>query len=209
MTGRQTVFVVEDDARMCAAIELLLRTEGYDVQSYPSAEALLAEKAELRSICVLTDIRLPGMDGLALHRNLIAMGAAPATVIITAHGDIPMAVSALKDGVVDFIEKPFHPPMLLESVKEACRRALAIRDHGTKAADLKARLNTLTPRELEVLNLLVEGQSSKVIASRLGISVRTAEHHRAHIMENLDAPSTSRLISLALSGNISGRPSQW
>jgi two-component system response regulator FixJ len=207
MTGRQTVFVVEDDARMCAAIELLLRTEGYDVQSYRSAEALLAQKAELRSICVLTDIRLPGMDGLALHRNLIAKGAAPATVMITAHGDIPMAVSALKDGVVDFIEKPFHPPMLLESVKEACRRALAIRDHGTKAADLKARLNTLTPRELEVLNLLVEGQSSKAIASRLGISVRTAEHHRAHIMEKLDAPSTSRLISLALSGDISGRAS--
>jgi two-component system, LuxR family, response regulator FixJ len=205
MTGLQTVFVVEDDARMCAAIELLLRTEGYDVQSYPSAEALLAEKAELQSICVLTDIRLPGMDGLAMHRNLIAMGAAPATVMITAHGDIPMAVSALKDGVVDFIEKPFHPPMLLESVKEACRRALAIRDHGTKAADLKARLNTLTPRELEVLNLLVEGQSSNVIASQLGISVRTAEHHRAHVMEKLDAPSTSRLVSLALSGDISGR----
>jgi two-component system, LuxR family, response regulator FixJ len=106
---------------------------------------------------------------------------------------------------VDFIEKPFHPPMLLESVKEACGRALAIRDHGTKAADFKARLNTLTPRELEVLNLLVEGQSSNVIASQLGISVRTAEHHRAHVMEKLDAPSTSRLVSLALSGDISGR----
>jgi two-component system response regulator FixJ len=207
MTGRQTVFVVEDDARMCAAIELLLRTEGYDVQSYPSAEALLAQKAELRSICVLTDIRLPGMDGLALHRSLVARGATPATVMITAHGDIPMAVSALKDGAVDFIEKPFHPPMLLESVKEASRRALAIRDHGTKAADLKVRLSTLTSRELEVLNLLVEGQSSKAIASRLGISVRTAEHHRAHIMEKLDVPSTSRLISLALSGDISGRAS--
>lgn len=207
MMGRQTVFVVEDDAPTCAAIELLLRTKDYVVQGYPSAESFLTGQVDLQSVCLLTDVRLPGMDGLALHRHLVAIGAAPATIMITGHGDIPMAVSALKDGVLDFIEKPFHPPMLLESVKEASRR-LAVSDHATKAADLKVRLSALTPRESEVLNLLVEGQSSKAIASRLGISVRTAEHHRAHIMEKLDAPSTSRLISLALlSGNFSSRPS--
>ena len=116
--------------------------------------------------------------------------------MITGHGDIPMAVAALKEGVVDFIEKPFHPPLLLESVKEASRRALAVRDHELKKADRKLRLDTLTPREAEILDLLVEGQPSKIVASRLGISVRTAEHHRARIMEKLGAPSTARLISM-------------
>jgi FixJ family two-component response regulator len=196
MTAQQTVFVVEDDSRMCAAMELLLRTGGYNVRSYPSAEAMLADETNVQSVCLLTDFRLPGMDGLALHRWLVAMGAAPATVMITGHGDIPMAVAALKEGVVDFIEKPFHPPLLLESVKEASRRALVIRDHESKMAELKVRLDTLTPREAEVLGLLAEGQPSKIIASRLGISVRTVEHHRGRIMEKLGAPSTARLISM-------------
>ena len=128
MTAQQTVFVVEDNSRMCAAMELLLRTGGYNVRSYPSAEAMLADETCVQSICLLTDVRLPGMDGLALHRRLVAMGAAPATVMITGHGDIPMAVAALKEGVVDFLEKPFHPPLLLESVKDASRRALDVRD---------------------------------------------------------------------------------
>ena len=196
MTAQQTVFVVEDDSRMCAAMELLLRTGGYNVRSYPSAEAMLADETCVQSICLLTDIRLPGMDGLALHRRLVAMGAAPATVMITGHGDIPMAVAALKEGVVDFLEKPFHPPLLLESVKEASRRALVVRDHESQKAELKVRLDTLSPREAEVLDLLAEGQPSKIIASWLGISVRTAEHHRSRIMEKLGAPSTARLISM-------------
>ena len=196
MMTEQTVFVVEDDARMCAAMELLLRTAGYSVRSFPNAEAMLSHQAGVQSICLLTDIRLPGMDGIALHRRLLARGVAPATVMITAHGDIPMAVAALKEGVVDFIEKPFHPPVLLESVKEASRRALAVRDHESKKAQLKARLDTLTPREAEILDLLVEGQPSKVVASRLGISVRTAEHHRARVMEKLSVPSTARLINM-------------
>ena len=205
MTTQQTVFVVEDDARMCAAIELLLRTGGYDVRSYPNAEAMLADQQGAQSICLLTDIRLPGMDGLALHRRLMAIGATPATVMITAHGDIPMAVAALKEGVVDFIEKPFLPPLLLESVRAASHRSLAVRDHELKMADLKVRLDTLTPREAEILHLLVEGQPSKVIAGRLGISVRTAEHHRARIVEKLGARSTARLISM-MSANNDGPP---
>jgi len=196
MTAQQTVFVVEDDERMRVAIELLLRTEGFEVQSYPDAEAFLAGETCPQSVCLLTDVRLPGVDGLALHRRLVATGAAPATVMITGHGDIPMAVSALKEGVLDFIEKPFHPPVLVECIKEASRRALATRDREMKMAEFKVRLSTLTPREAEVLDLLAEGESSKAIASRLGISVRTAEHYRAKIMEKLEVPSTSRLIAL-------------
>ena len=196
MTAPQTVFVVEDDERMRVAIELLLRTEGFEVHSYPDAEAFLAGETRPQPVCLLTDVRLPGVDGLALHRHLVATGAAPATVMITGHGDIPMAVSALKEGVLDFIEKPFHPPALVECIKEASRRALATRDREMKMAEFKVRLSTLTPREAEVLDLLAEGESSKAIASRLGISVRTAEHYRAKIMEKLEVPSTSRLIAL-------------
>jgi two-component system response regulator FixJ len=196
MTTEQTVFVVEDDARTCAAIELLLRTEGYNVRSYPNAEAMLAERKSAQPICLLTDILLPGMDGLALHRRLVAIGAAPATVMITGRGDVPMAVAALKEGVVDFIEKPFQPLLLLESLREASRRALAVRDQEQKMTDLKVRLNTLTPREAEILELLVQGQPSKVVASRLGISVRTEQHHRARIMQKIGARSTARLISI-------------
>lgn len=196
MTAHQTVFLIEDDERMRVAIELLLRTEGFEVRSYPHAEAFLASEACPQSVCLLTDVRLPGVDGLALHRHLVAIGAAPATVMITGHGDIPMAVSALKEGVVDFIEKPFHPPVLVECMKEASRRALATRDHEMKMAEFKVRLRSLTPREAEVLDLLAEGESSKSIASRLGISVRTTEHYRANIMEKLEVPSTSRLIAL-------------
>jgi two-component system, LuxR family, response regulator FixJ len=198
MTALQVVFVIEDDARMCAAMELLLRTGGYNVRSYPNAEAFLVGETCLKSICLLTDIRLPGMDGLALHRHLVAIGATPSTVMITGQGDIRMAVSALKEGVLDFLEKPFHPPLLLESVKEASRRALVASHHETRIADLKVRLSTLTPREAEVLDLLIEGQPSKVIASRLGISARTADHHRANIMEKMGAPSTSRLVGMML-----------
>jgi two-component system response regulator FixJ len=157
---------------------------------------MLAGETCVQSICLLTDIRLPGMDGLALHRRLVAMGAAPATVMITGYGDIPMAVAAVKEGAVDFLEKPFHPPLLLESVRAASLRALAVRDHEVKMDELKLRLDTLTAREAEVLDLLAEGHPSKIIASRLGISVRTAEHHRARIMEKLGAPSTARLISM-------------
>jgi FixJ family two-component response regulator len=196
VNAQQTVFVVEDDARTRAAVELLLRTEGYNVRSYASAEEFLARAVDARSICLLTDFRLPGIDGLALHRRLVAAGAAPATVMITGHGDVPMAVSALKEGVIDFIEKPFHPPALLESVTEAFRRALTIQEHETKAAELKVRLRALSQREAEVLDLMVDGQPSKVIASRLGVSARTVEHHRAHIMEKLGVSSTSRLIAM-------------
>jgi FixJ family two-component response regulator len=196
MTAEQTVYVVEDDERMRAAIELLLRTEGYRVRAYPDAETFLAGETSFQSICLLTDARLPGLDGLSLHRRLVSIGATPATVVITGHGDVPMAVSALKDGVMDFIEKPFHPAALLESIRGATHRALAVRHHETKIADFKMRLGTLTSREAEVLDLVVEGAPSKVIAGRLGISVRTAEHHRANLMEKLGVPTTSRLIAL-------------
>jgi two-component system, LuxR family, response regulator FixJ len=146
----------------------------------------------------LSPTRLPDMDGIALYRHLASLGLDPATVVITAHGDIPMAVAALKEGVVDFVEKPFDPAMLLDSVRAAWQRAAARQERKEQVAGTEARRATLTPREAEVLTLLVEGHPNKVIAAKLGMSIRTTEHHRAHIMEKMGARSLSQLIKLVL-----------
>jgi FixJ family two-component response regulator len=193
-----TVYVVEDDTGMRDALSLLLRGAGLDVRSYPSAEAFLSEMDPTQPICLLTDLRLPEMDGVALFRHLVKIGAQPAVVVITGHGDIPMAVAALKEGVADFVEKPFDPGMLLDSVRDAARRALASQERKATVADIETRRQTLTPRETEVLTLLMEGHLNKVIAARLGMSTRTIEHHRARIFEKMGARSVSQLIRMLL-----------
>ncbi len=203
MTGA-TVHVVEDDPGMRDALTLLLQGEGFDVCSYPSAEAFLAELDRSQPICLLADVRLPDMDGITLYRHLVELGLDPATVVITAHGDVPMAVAALKEGVVDFVEKPFDPALLLESVREARQRAVASQERHSQAAEIEARRSTLTPREVEVLDLLVEAHPNKAIAAKLGTSVRTVEHHRAHILEKMGARSLGHLIKLMLATRRSG-----
>src|SRR5271166_4280252 len=178
------------------ALTLLLQSARFGVRSYPSAEAFLVGVDGSQPLCLLTDVRLPDMDGIALYRHLVRLGLGPAAVFITAHGDVPMAVAALKEGVVDFVEKPFDPAMLLDSVREAWLRAVASQEHKTRAADVEARISTLTPREAEILALLVEGHPNKVVAAKLGMSIRTTEHHRAHIMEKMGAASISQLVKL-------------
>jgi len=180
------------------ALTLLLQSAGFEVRSYPSAETFLVEADRSQPICLITDVRLPDMDGIALYRHLVGLGLDPAAVVITAHGDIPMAVAALKEGVVDFVEKPFDPAMLLDSVRAAWQRAAASQEQKAQVADIKARRSTLTSREAEVLALLVEGHPNKVIAAKLGMSIRTTEHHRARIMEKMGARSFSQLVKLLL-----------
>jgi two-component system response regulator FixJ len=198
VTAESPVYLVEDDAGMRDAVSLLLRGAGLEVHSYPSAETFLSEVGCSKSICLLTDVRLPGMDGIALFRHLVRLGTEPAVVIITGHGDIPMAVAALKEGVVDFVEKPFDPGMLLDSVREALQRAAANEERKAVAAGIEARRSTLTPRETEVLMLLMEGHLNKVIAAQLEMSIRTAEHHRARVLEKMGARSLSHLIKMLL-----------
>ena len=197
MTGAP-VHVVEDDPAMRDALTLLLQGEGFDVRRYPSAEAFLAALDRSQPICLLADVRLPDMDGITLYRHLVELGLDPATVVITAHGDVPMAVAALKEGVVDFVEKPFNPALLLESVREAWQRAATSQEHKAGVADIEERLSTLTPREAEILELLVEAYPNKVIAAKLGSSIRTIEHHRTHIFEKMGARSLGQLIKLVL-----------
>ena len=180
------------------ALTLLLQSADFDVRSYPTAESFLSEVDRSQPLCLLTDVRLPNMDGIALYRHLVELGLNPATVVITAHGDIPMAVAALKEGVLDFVEKPFDPALLLDSVREAWQRAVANQERTAQIADIEARRATLTSREAEILGLLVEAYPNKMIAARLGMSIRTVEHHRAHIMEKMGARSLSHLISLVL-----------
>jgi len=189
-------YVVEDDPGMRDALTLLLQSADFDVRSYPSAETFLAEVDRSQPICLLTDVRLPDMDGIVLYRHLVRLGLDPATVVITAHGDIPMAVAVLKEGVVDFVEKPFDPATLLDSMHAAWQRAVATQERKAQVAEIEARRSTLTPRETEILELLIEAYPNKVIAARLDTSIRTIEHHRARILEKMGARSLSQLIRL-------------
>ncbi|MBV9137251.1 MAG: response regulator transcription factor [Hyphomicrobiales bacterium] len=201
MLDDEVVHVVEDDPPMRDALLLLLQSAGLRARGYVSAEDFLSKEGEKQRACVLVDVRLPGMDGLALQRHLFARGAEPAIVMITGHGDVALAVAALKSGAMDFVTKPFSPAELLESVRGALRRSADARQRAVAIAGNEARFQTLTPRERSIFARLAEGQSSKLIAAELGISVRTVEHHRASIMEKLRVRTLSKLIRTAVERN--------
>jgi two-component system response regulator FixJ len=198
MRDDHVIHVVEDDRAMRDALLLLLRSASLPARGYASAEEFLAEQHNGQAACLLVDIRLPGMNGLALQRELVMRGAAPAIVIITGHGDIPLAVAALKAGATDFVTKPFDPAALLDSVREAWQHAAEARRRAEAAAEIDACLQTLTPREASILALLAEGRSSKIIAAGLGISHRTVEHHRASIMQKVHVRTLSQLIRVVM-----------
>ena len=192
------VHVVEDDLAMRDALLLLLQSEGLPARGYASAEEFLAKQDCRQPPCLLVDIRLPGVNGLALQRELVSRGADPAIVMITGHGDIPLAVAAVKAGALDFVTKPFDPAALLQSVHAARQRTLENRQRVAAGAEIDACLQSLTPREASILTLLTEGHSNKIIAAELGISLRTVEHHRAHIMEKMHARTIAQLIRAVL-----------
>ena len=198
MVDSPVIHVIEDDPGMRDALTLLLQSAGCAVHGYATAEEFLVAAETDHPLCVLTDVRLPGMDGIGLYRHLMELGLQPAVVVITGHGDVPMAVSALKEGVVDFVEKPFDPALLLDSVREASTRAMANHRQRAERAQIEARRSTLTTREAEILALLVDGNPNKLVAIKLGMSIRTAEHHRARVMEKMGARSLSQLIKMVL-----------
>src|SRR5271165_2843292 len=201
------VCVVEDDPAMRDALLLMLRSSQLDACGYESAEALLAAQTGADAICVVSDLRLPGMDGLTLLQRLLADKKGSAVVMITGHGDIPLAVKALKAGALDFVEKPFDPGILLESVHDALVRTADSRHHQMMAAEIRMRRDALTAREREIMALVVEGHTNKTVAVRLGISVRTAEHHRASIMEKMGARTLSALVRSVLVDSPREQPS--
>ena len=197
MTGKSVIHVVEDDEAMRDSIVELLKDGGYTVHAYTRAEELLARGAAIEPGCIVSDVRMPGMDGLTLLRRLRAGGSTMPLMLITGHGDVSMAVTAMKAGAIDFLEKPFEADELLAAIETALRQSPS-NNNAEDAESSRQRLRKLTSREREVLEQLVTGRSNKEIAARLGISPRTVEFHRAHVVEKLEAKGLPELVRIWL-----------
>jgi two-component system response regulator FixJ len=203
MAGAALVHVVDDDDAVRDSLTLLLESAGFAVRTYSSATALLAALPGING-CILTDVRMPEMDGLALQRHLAEAGVRLPVIVMTGHGDVPIAVEALKTGASDFLEKPFDDSQLLAAVTNAIAASERTRDEVEAVADITRKLAILTPREREVLEKLVEGLPNKTIAYDLGSSPRTIEVHRARVMEKMGARSLPELarMTIAVTGSV-------
>ena len=197
------VFVVDDDAGVLDSLRALLEADGLQVETFDNAKTFLSSPASQRSGCLIADIRMPEMDGLELQQELAKRGAQLAIIIITGHGDVPLAVRAMKAGAADFIEKPFDDEALLASVRHALVMRERTHQAGTLVNAAKERLAGLSPRERQVLDRLIAGKQNKTIALELEISPRTVEIHRAHLMNKMRAGSLSELVRLALAAGVS------
>lgn len=191
------VHLVDDDSSVRRSVGFMLRTSGYRVEAYESGAALLKGSGQLERGCVLLDIRMPGMDGLEVQQALQDRGVALPVIIMTGHGDVGLAVKAMKAGAVDFIEKPFEKETLLSSLEEGFRRLANREATQDRNKDAEVRLQALTPREREVLDGLAQGLPNKTIAYDLGISPRTVEIHRANLMTKLNVRSLSEALRIA------------
>lgn len=192
------VFVVDDDEPVRDAIGMLLETVDIPYRSYDSAQAFLDEYDPEHRGCLVLDIRMPGMSGLELQQRLIEMEAPIPIVFITGHGDVPMAVEAMKRGAIDFIRKPFRDQELLDRVHQALAREADERAEAETIADVRDRVGALTPREHEVFLRVAAGQANKVVAIELGISERTVEIHRSQVMQKTGARSLADLVRMKL-----------
>ena len=202
------VLIVDDDAAVRDSLRALLESSAFSVREFESAKALLQTPELGRSACVIADIRMPDMDGLALQEELIKRQVGVPVIIVTGHGDVPLAVRAMKAGAVDFIEKPFDEQLILDSVGRAIALSKETRSQASYSHAAETRIAALTARERQVLEHLVAGRANKVIAHELDISPRTVEIHRAHLMEKMEARSLSDLIRLALAAGVSAAPSK-
>ena len=192
------VFVVDDDEAVRDSLGLLLRSVGLEPKLFASASEFLAAYDGRRPGCLILDVRLAGMSGLELHKELAARGAEIPIVFITGHGDVPMAVSAMQRGAVDFLEKPYKEQDLLDRVSAALAADGRRRRQSGETAAIARRLQTLTPREHQVLNLIATGAANKVVAARLGTSRRTIEIHRANVMRKMRAESLAQLVRMVM-----------
>ena len=193
-----TVALIEDDEAVLHSLQLLLEKRGIDVRCFRSAESFLASLPADVPACVVTDVRMPGLSGLDLQRELKRLGVGVPVILITGHGDIAMAVTAIKDGAVDFIEKPFDDERLVESLAKAMATERELRSEAAERSDLAARVAELSPRQREVMQLVAEGLSNKQIALQLGISPRTVENYRAWAMERMGASNLADLVRKVL-----------
>ena len=198
---RRTVYLVDDDDAIRRSVGFMLRTSGFAVEAHPSGVHLLKEK-ELVPGCILLDIRMPEMDGLEVQKALLERGVTLPVVVMTGHGDISIAVQAMKAGAVEFIEKPFEKAVLLAAVEEGFARLDRSDRKRVRAEEAAVRVQALTSREREVLEGLAKGFPNKTIAYDLGISPRTIEIHRANLMAKLEVTSLSEALRIAFSAGL-------
>ena len=192
------VFVVDDDSGVRSSIRVLLKSVGIATTAFSSAREFLAAYDAGQPGCLVLDIRMPGMSGMELQLELNRMGAVLPVLFITGHGDVPMAVEAMQQGAFDFLQKPFRDQDLIHRVQKALERDGEHRIALRQTETIKSRLETLTPREREVLELLAQGHQNKVMAADLGLSQRTVEIHRANVMDKMQARSVAQLVRMLL-----------
>lgn len=198
MPPDREVIIVDDDLAVRDSLARLLRSDGIPARALASAEELLTASDRGPPGCLLLDLRLPGMSGMELMQSLMRKGMRAPVIIITGHGDIPLAVSAVKAGAFDFIEKPYDPEVIVAAVRKALDRDASRRDAEAGVIELQARAADLSPREQEVMNLVVNGQHNKSIAASLGISSRTVEIYRANVMSKMQARNLTELVGMVL-----------
>jgi two-component system, LuxR family, response regulator FixJ len=196
-SDQRLIHLVDDDSAVRRSVGFMLKTSGHQVHAYESGLELLKNASKLDDGCILLDIRMPGMDGLEVQHELQEKGVGLPVIIMTGHGDVGLAVKAMKAGAVDFIEKPFEKATLISSIEEGFRRLSRREAMGDRKKDADVRLEALTPRERDVLNGLAEGLPNKTIAYDLGISPRTVEIHRANLMAKLQVRSLSEALRIA------------
>ncbi len=198
MANENVVHVIDDDDDARELLAFLLSTADVEVHVYDSAVAFLEALPQVTAGCIITDVRMPEVDGMELLRRLHESGASLPVIMMTGHGDVPLAVEAMKLGAIDFLEKPFDDETLLASVRMALSRNRADSEQELRKAEVKERLASLSPREQQVLDGLVAGHPNKTIAFDLGISARTVEVYRANVMTKMQARSLSELVRMAL-----------
>jgi len=198
MSAEPIVFLIDDDDGVRRSLDALLRSNGLKTAAFASARDFLAQFDPDAAGCLVPDVRLPGMSGIELLQKLRMQNCHMPVIVITGHGDVPLAVEAMKGGAVDFIEKPFRDHVLLTAVRRALK--LADEDHEQRIAtrEIWTRLMTLTPREHQVLDMVVAGKANKVIAIDLDLSIKTVEFHRAHVMEKMRVDSLAELVQMVL-----------
>jgi two-component system response regulator FixJ len=208
MPSDSVVHVVDDDEAARDSLEFLLRTAGFDVRTHETAMAFLEALPQVKTGCVISDVRMPGLSGIDLLKRLKELAVGMPVIIITGHGDVPLAVEAMKFGALDFLEKPFDDEVLLAAVRSAlAQQKDTSRRHG-ELSQINARLTELSNRERQVLEGLVAGRPNKVIAFDLGISPRTVEIYRANVMTKMQAATLSDLVRMALVAGILEHPNK-
>ena len=196
---QQTVYVVEDDEAVRDSLELLLQSDDKPVKTYDSAHAFLKSYSDAMAGCIVLDIRMPGMDGMELQKKLNDKHSILPIIFVTGHGDVPMAVDAMKEGAIDFIQKPYREEALLEKIEAALVQDRQQRKSLGEKQDIVRRVKSLTPREHEIMDRMIAGQANKVIAIELEISQRTVEIHRSRVMHKMGTHSLAHLVRMVLS----------